>query len=324
MIEDGGDIFEEVKAEELRSRNAELEHELVILKESLRKKEVDGAACQTLEEENSRLIRTVRDLQEKLSALNEEHQEEADALKKEAFNARVELEDTFRKTLQDLDKKYKGAAFAEISNESKNALKEKARAQNELAVQTIGIEALTTRYEAQVKLVQELRTNNGVLKEHQLVQAKKISSLKQQLGKAHMEKDRLKEELEKLKKQVERFNVAEKAKKELEDRNTELEKTLQRAQENERIAQSRIKKLSEKVRHMKLAGKTPVSISANKKLPPSVLNQDDELYRSIVARGRVEEEFLKGESPLLHQHSMRTLAKTHVIGTRSLPSLHHD
>jgi hypothetical protein len=109
----------------------------------------DAAAMSDMDREVRHLRERVASLLDELEIEGRNHAEESHRLTKESFSLRIKLESTFRKTLQEIDGKYKEQAFAELANDSKNALVENSKLEEELAIQSIGIESLLERYKRQ-------------------------------------------------------------------------------------------------------------------------------------------------------------------------------
>lgn len=265
---------------ESQTRIEELEHELDLSKETVRKLELEEAGYIVLQEENERLSKLLIDLQDQMSTLVAEHTNEANSIKRESFNARVNLEHTFRKTLQELEKKLHQRAFAEMDKESKSALVEKARVQDELALQTIGIEALTKRYNEKCAIVQTLRTDKTILQEHQSAQTKRISTLKQQLGK-----------LESLRVEHEEALVAAQAKamdadslrtrvKELETQVSQQVNAYEAARTKAETLEKKLLHTSEKLKALELSRK-----KGGKKVLPSI-GPNDALLKTLASFGK--------------------------------------
>ena len=85
--------------------------------------------------------------------------------KKDAFNMRMQLEQTFRKTLQEVSTQYHQQAFEEMTRESKNALLEQAKLKEELALQNVGIESLMARHESQAGAHKEVIREKELLEQ---------------------------------------------------------------------------------------------------------------------------------------------------------------
>ena len=84
----------------------------------------DAAAMHDMDREVNHLRERVSDLLNELETEGRNHAEESHRLTKESFTLRIKLEQTFRKTLQEIDDKYKEQAFAALARDSKNALVE--------------------------------------------------------------------------------------------------------------------------------------------------------------------------------------------------------
>ena len=171
---------EELRMEETERevRQEEADHSVAVLEQKLAQLRADTAAGQIIEEENMSLRRRVEELLTQMERESTAHAEETHRLKKEAFNLRMQLEQTFRKSLQEMDSKYHQRAFEDMSEESKNALVANSKLKEELALQSIGIESLMARYKAQEAAAKKLRLENEVLRKNQELQMEQIAVLK--------------------------------------------------------------------------------------------------------------------------------------------------
>mmetsp|Transcript_20270 Transcript_20270/g.51464 ORF Transcript_20270/g.51464 Transcript_20270/m.51464 type:complete len:411 (-) Transcript_20270:86-1318(-) len=235
------DLLEKMEEDSAVER---LEYELSVAHESNRALKLELAEMDIVKSENARYAAKVEDLQAYISDILAAHAEEEHAIKKETFHSRIQLENTFRKTLQEMDRKHHEKAFQDMAEESKTALIDKAQLREELSLQTTGIEALTNRYLAQEKRLSVLKTDNSILVEHQTVQTKKIAALRGDLERLEKEAREHAEELASLKRDAERAASLEHRVAQLESQLEEANEKLARSQEmsaqlDERLARAK-------------------------------------------------------------------------------------
>ena len=166
--------------EEIKSLKEEREHDEVLLVEEINRLKQDNAHVGDVEEENRRLRERVAELLGELEKRGRNFAEESHRVKNDAFNLRMQLESTFRKSLHEMDAKYKEEAFQALANDSKNALIENSKLEKELTVQSIGIEALLKRYNNQLVKHRELKVENEILVKKDRLQSNEVRSLKQE------------------------------------------------------------------------------------------------------------------------------------------------
>jgi hypothetical protein len=172
--------LEGVRASESEGAMEEVRHQLAVARERIRWLEVEQSGMDVLKGENERYAALVLDLRGRAGELELASEAQVSAVKKDLFSARIQLENTFRRSMQEMDRKHHEQAFRELDAEGKAALIEKARAQEELSLQKVGIDALTNRYEKQAQYVKTLKTDVSVLQEHQTMQAAKIAALRKE------------------------------------------------------------------------------------------------------------------------------------------------
>ena len=152
-----------VLQQELEAAKEEAAHSEVVWKEKNNRLLQDTAHIQDIETENIKLRDRVGLLLNELERRGSVFAEESHRIKNDAFNLRIQLESTFRKTLHEMDVKYKDEAFNALGEDSKNALIENSKLEKELTIQSIGIEALLKRYNNQLKMHRELKVENEIL-----------------------------------------------------------------------------------------------------------------------------------------------------------------
>jgi hypothetical protein len=172
--------LEGVRASESEGAVEDVRHQLAVARERIRWLEVEQSGLDVLKAENERYAALVLELQGRSGELELAKEAQVSGLKKDLFSARIQLENTFRRTMQEMDRKHHEQAFRDLDAEGKAALIEKARAQDELLLQKVGIEALTNRYEKRAQYVRTLKTDVSVLQEHQAMQAAKIAALRRE------------------------------------------------------------------------------------------------------------------------------------------------
>lgn len=180
---------------ESRAQAEELRHELSVAKTRIQTMELEQAGLAVVRQENDRLSKAVVTMRDEMNEHGASHGLETDSIRREMFSSRMQLEKTFRKTLQELDEKHHADAFRQMKGESKTALVDRARVEQELAVQSIGIESLTERFRRATEALKVLKTDKSILQEHMEAQTRKISALRQQLGKSGVENSALNEKL---------------------------------------------------------------------------------------------------------------------------------
>ena len=158
----------------------------------------DAAAATDMEREVKQLRERVSDLLNELETEGRNHAEESHRLTKESFSLRVKLEQTFRKTLQEIDAKYKEQAFSELDRSSKNALVENSKLEEELQIQSIGIESLLKRYKKQSIKLDEVKRDVNLAKTEESMRLQQLRVLKQARITSEARVNHLQENVERL------------------------------------------------------------------------------------------------------------------------------
>lgn len=99
-------------------------------------------------------------------------------MRKDTFNHKMALEQTFRKTIQELDSEYRKKAFEAMSEESKNALSANTKLKEELFIQSNGVENLLQRFKAQGDEFLRMKVENEILDKGSTFRMKEIAYLK--------------------------------------------------------------------------------------------------------------------------------------------------
>ena len=158
----------------------EAKHTAQMQEEHIRQLRTDAAAMSDMDREVCHLRERVAGLLDELEIEGRNHAEESHRLTKESFSLRIKLESTFRKTLQEIDGKYKEQAFAELANDSKNALVENSKLEEELAIQSIGIESLLERYKKQNEKLVSAHRDATLSKTAESMRLDQLRKLKQE------------------------------------------------------------------------------------------------------------------------------------------------
>ena len=82
------------------------------------------------------------------------------------------------KSLEELDVKYREEAFQEIEKESKQALVDNSKLQEELAIQSIGIDKLLKKYKKAEAMLSSSKLEREMLENEVQLQVQSISRLK--------------------------------------------------------------------------------------------------------------------------------------------------
>jgi len=135
-------------------------------------------AFQVLEQENKNLRERVEELLNQLGSEDKGHAEETHRMKKEMFNLRMQLEQTFRKTLQELDAQSQRKAFDAMDDESKSALMANAKLKEELSLQSVGVENLLQRYQQIDDGFKKMKVDKSILEKNNDIQLQEIAGLK--------------------------------------------------------------------------------------------------------------------------------------------------
>lgn len=164
--------------DETTTAKEQASHENQVLVAKVKSLEADVEGLRVLEDENQRLRDRVGSLMSEVDKASRDHANETHRLKKEVFNLRMQLEQTFRKAMQELDAEYKQRALSNLDNESKNALAANAKLQAELQMQTEGIEALMSKYKAMEKEYTKLKIEHDVVQKGAALQETRIGGLR--------------------------------------------------------------------------------------------------------------------------------------------------
>jgi hypothetical protein len=168
----------ELLKQEIEALKEDHKHSDTIRDEELGRLRHDMAHVEDVELENRKLRERVGLLMNELQKRGTDFAEETHRVKNDAFKLRVQLESTFRKTLQEMDVKYKDDAFNALGEDSKNALVENSKLERELTIQSIGIESLLKRYQKQLAAYRELKVENEVLVKKDKMQTTQLRELK--------------------------------------------------------------------------------------------------------------------------------------------------
>ncbi|OQR82156.1 hypothetical protein THRCLA_11084 [Thraustotheca clavata] len=160
------------------TQKQETEHHIDVLNAKLCDYQVRMEACSTLDEANATLRSRVDELVQQLALENKNHVEEIHAMRLDMFNHKMALEQTFRKSLQELDAQYLKKAYNAMAEESKNALVANAKLKDELQMQSIGVENLMLRFKAQAGQFHKMKVENEILEKGSSLRLKEIANLK--------------------------------------------------------------------------------------------------------------------------------------------------
>jgi chromosome segregation ATPase len=164
--------------DEMTTQQEDAEHTIMIMKNRTQELERSVEAFQVLEQENKNLRERVEELLGQLSGEDRGHAEETHRMKKEMFNLRMQLEQTFRKTLQELDAQSQKKAFDAMDDESKSALMANAKLKEELSLQSVGVENLLQRYQQIDDGFKTMKVDKGILEKNNDIQLQQIAGLK--------------------------------------------------------------------------------------------------------------------------------------------------
>jgi len=183
-------LFEQERAQELQMKQLlqdecnSVEEEKIHL-EKITSKQIDQLKLDLgsqaiLLTENTQLSQRVNSLMEQLSELSKEHAKEMGDMKRDFVQTQLKLESTFRKSLADIDRRNAQAAFENMNQESKNALLERARVEDELSLQKVGIKFIEAKYSNQCKSLKQKKIDNDILTDQQNIQSKTVATLRMQ------------------------------------------------------------------------------------------------------------------------------------------------
>ena len=233
--------------EEIKALKEEGEHDEILMVEEINRLKQDNAHVGDVEEENRRLRERVAELLGELEKRGRNFAEESHRVKNDAFNLRMQLESTFRKSLHEMDAKYKEEAFQALANDSKNALIENSKLEKELTVQSIGIEALLKRYNNQLVKHRELKVENEILVKKDRLQSNEVRSLKQERLAAEARVASLQENLNELNALQVHASKIEKKLRETENELTESKKLVLKLEVNAEKWKSRAFEMSQQM-----------------------------------------------------------------------------
>ena len=186
-------------------------HSTEIQTNQIRQLQTDAAAMRDMEREVLHLRERVSDLLNELETEGRNHAEESHRLTKESFSLRIKLEQTFRKTLQEIDGKYKEQAFSALAKDSKNALVENSKLEEELHIQSIGIESLLERYKNQNVKLERAQRDVTLAKTEESMRLDQLRLLKQARITSEARVNHLQENVERLNELRSEFTVTSNA-----------------------------------------------------------------------------------------------------------------
>ncbi|CAK5128297.1 unnamed protein product [Aphanomyces euteiches] len=170
-------IIQVLKDKELTQKQ-EADHSIDVLNGKMCQLQVHLESCSTLESVNASLRLRVDELMRQLELENKNHIDEIHAMRLDMFNHKMALEQTFRKSLQELDGQYLKKAFNAMADESKNALVANAKLKDELHMQSIGVENLMHRFKTQAEQYHKMKVENEILKKGSALRLKEVWSTK--------------------------------------------------------------------------------------------------------------------------------------------------
>ncbi|ETV72737.1 hypothetical protein, variant 3 [Aphanomyces astaci] len=176
-IEKHDAIMQVFKDRELTQKQ-DAEHCIEVLNAKICDLHVRIESCSTLESVNDSLRLRVDELRRQLEDESKSHNDEIHAMRVDMFNHKMALEQTFRKSLQELDAQYLKKAFNAMADESKNALVANAKLKDELQMQSIGVENLMHRFKTQADQYHKMKVENEILEMGSSLRLKEISLLK--------------------------------------------------------------------------------------------------------------------------------------------------
>ena len=211
----------EMLRSEISTIQDESSHKLELQDVRIRALEMDSAAMSDMEKEMNILRERVSGLLGELETQGRNHAEETHRLTKESFSLRVKLEQAFRKALQEMDGKYKEEAFSQLSRDSKNALVENSKLEEELTIQSIGIESLLERYKTQSQILQKVKQDSDLHRHEETLRLDQLRKLKQERMSSEARVSHLQRNVERLSKLRQEF---ERSQSELKSAREDLEK----------------------------------------------------------------------------------------------------
>lgn len=162
-----------------RDKNFEdLEHEREVARAKIKGLEAELTGYNDIQAENERLTARVGELMNEMDSSNYDYAQTMQQIKSDSFKLRMMLEQKFRKSLEELDAKYREEAFQEIDKESKQALVDNSKLQEELAIQSIGIDKLLKKYKKTEAMLTSSKLEREMLEKEVELQVQSISRLK--------------------------------------------------------------------------------------------------------------------------------------------------
>ena len=168
-------------AEELETVTSLQQFQSIESQRKLGELEYHVAGFDTIQSENEKLKDRVKFLEAELSELNQAQLKETNKMKREAVALRMQLEQTFRNSLHEMNAKYHEKAYADMAEESKSALIEQAKLKEELAIQVTGIHAMMQRYDQKDAMAKRLAREKEILEETRDMNVHKIAKLKREV-----------------------------------------------------------------------------------------------------------------------------------------------
>eukprot|EP00753_Platysulcus_tardus_P002364 PLAT11653.2.p1 GENE.PLAT11653.2~~PLAT11653.2.p1 ORF type:complete len:493 (-),score=197.93 PLAT11653.2:153-1631(-) len=163
---------------ESQSKIEKYEHTVRVLEETLRRTQAELSGFALYDSERARLREALEAKEAALSSAEEEHGQVVHRLKRELYRLRRQLEQTFRKSLQGMEEKYRHAAMQQMNEDGKRAVLEAARLRKEMIAQSRGIEGLLTRHRTAEEALREERRERQLLQKSAAMQAEQLVTLK--------------------------------------------------------------------------------------------------------------------------------------------------
>ena len=169
-----------IQEEEAETNLSAANYKIEMLQQRICELERNLEAYNVLETTNVSLRKRVDELVKELEVDGLAHAEEIHKMRKDMFNHKMALEQTFRKTVHELDAEYRRKAFEAMSEESKDALIANARLKEELYIQSNGVENLLQRFKSQGDQFHRLKVEHEILEKGSTERMKEIAYLKRQ------------------------------------------------------------------------------------------------------------------------------------------------
>ena len=148
------------------------------MENKIKRLQTDLSAYSEMEQQNQIMTNRVAELMNQMDAQNARHTEFTNRIKSDSFNVRLLLEQKYRKELEEMDARYKEEAFQDINRESKRALLDNSRLEEELALQSVGINKLLKKHKEAENTIKKLRVEKQLLQEKVRLQMQTITKLK--------------------------------------------------------------------------------------------------------------------------------------------------